>query len=91
MEMKLRKIKRLDCLKCLQSLCIPMCACLGGKRAGRQAGLGRGYVNTSVVSQNLGICMCVSVECLGWYKLFFFFNSPYTFLFCLNVFMDVDS
>ena len=70
-----------------------MCACLGGKRAGRQAGLGRGYVNISVVSQNLGICLyvCVCGVPRVAYKLFFFFNSPYTFLFCLNVFMDVDS
>ena len=56
-----------------------MCAFLGGKRAGRQAGLGRGYVNISVVSQNWGICLyvCVcgvpGVVC----KLFFFF------LFCI--------
>lgn len=74
-KMKLQKIKRLDCLKCLQSLRIPMCACLGGKRAGRQAGLGRGYVNISVVSQNLGICLyvCVCGVPRVAYKLFFFF------------------
>ena len=75
-----------------------MCAFLGGKRAGRQAGLGRGYVNISVVSQNWGICLyvCVcgvpGVVCkLFFFFFFFFFYSAYTFLFCLNVFMDVDS
>ena len=70
-----------------------MCAFLGGKRAGRQAGLGRGYVNISVVSQNWGICLYVGVCGVpgGVCKLFFFFYSAYTFLFCLNVFMDVDS
>lgn len=63
--MKLQEIENLDCLKCLQGLCIPMCAYLGGGGVGRGAGLGRGYMCVSIVFLDLGICTRVFMKCLG--------------------------